>query len=239
MSPRQRWRRRLLLAGLGPLLVAFAFATEVALTYHHAATGRDALRARDPDAARTAYAANARVNVLEAWVAPYDEGVAGYEQGDPDDAARLFAEALRLAPDDQQCRVRTNLALALESVGDATVRDEVGEALRRWSDARASLDPCLDAPDADPRDAAGLTAIDARIAAKIAAQTASPDPADARPVKGRDADFSALTPAERRAVLARRNELGRERRERERRFEQAAREQRDRPPSTDPPVYNW
>ncbi len=255
---RPQLRRRLLLAGLVPLLLAVALATRVAFTYHHAGTGRDALRAGDADAARTAYAANATLNVLETWVAPYNEGVAGYAQGDPEDAARLFADALRLAPTDQQCRVRTNLALALEAVGDAAVRDEVGEALRRWRGARASLDPCLEAPVADDAadavrdalsadDVAQLTALDQRIADKLAEQTTSPTPdaAEEQPVKGRDADFSALTPAERRQVLAQRNELGRERRERERRFEEAARERReqrdrqDQPPSPDEPVYNW
>ena len=64
---------------------------------------------------------------------------------------------------------------------------------------------------------------------------------DNEPIKGKDADFTDLTPAERRRVLEARNELGRERRERERRFEREARERREETP-TDPgdePVYNW
>ncbi len=163
-TTRQRRRRRLLLAGLLPLLLALAFAAKVAVMLAHDDAGRTAYGAGGYADARSSFSANATLNYLEPWVSPYDEGTARYRLGDFPGAVRLLTTALATVPPAEECRVRINLSLAHESVGDAAVAGGDREAARRsWSlGARALTDGgCLELTPAekkaDEQDPAGAT----------------------------------------------------------------------------------
>ena len=139
MSPRideptrRRWRRRLLVAGLLPLLLAVAFAAKVAVMLVADDAGRTSYAAGDFEEARGSFATNAVLNVLEPWVSPYDEGTARYRLDDFPGAVRLLSRALETVPPEEECRVRINLALAHESVGDTSVAGgDLETAREQW-----------------------------------------------------------------------------------------------------------
>ena len=156
---RRRWRRRLLLAGLLPLLLAVAFAGKVAVMLVADDAGRTSYAAGDFEEARASFATNALLNVLEPWVSPYDEGTARYRLDDFAGAVRLLAEALETVPPEEECRVRINLALAHESLGDAAVAGgdletargqwRAGATVLREGGCRPLADPDADAADDD------------------------------------------------------------------------------------------
>ncbi|VXA93826.1 hypothetical protein [Nocardioides sp. AX2bis] len=162
-SRRQVWRRRLLLAGVLPALAAAAFSLEVVVVLHHDAEGRGALADGAPARAAEAYAANRTLNLLEPWVAPYDEATARFRAGDPVGAVRGYATALPLAPAEQECRVRTDLALAhaaagapargVRALGDCPVTDErAAEVLSALQDDLAAADEAAEADEQVPTD---------------------------------------------------------------------------------------
>lgn len=133
--------------GLLPLLLALAFAAKVAVMLVHDDAGRTAYAAEGYADARGSFAANATLNHLEPWVSPYDEGTARYRLGDFAGAVGAFTTALATVPPEEECRVRINLGLAHESVGDAAVAGGDREAARRsWrAGARALADGgCLE-----------------------------------------------------------------------------------------------
>ena len=231
MTARQRLRRRLLLAGLVPALLSTAVVGKVGWVHHHTDSGTAAIEAGAPDRARDDFAANAALNVLETWIAPYDEGVAAFLQQDHDDAARLFETALEAAPPEQRCRVRTNLGLSLEAQGDAPDGDETAEARLVWLDARRALAPCVPA-------VASVERIDLRLTRKLARAAADleerqrRDP-EAPPPYEDEVDTADLTLAERGELLERLNDEARRTRVRDR---------EPRPPKSpadEPLVYNW
>ena len=170
-TTRRRWRRRLLLAGLLPLLLALAFAGKVAvmLAYDHA--GRTAYTAGGYADARGSFAANATLNHLESWISPYDEGTARYRLDDFPGAVAALTAALRTVPPEEECRVRINLSLAHESVGDAAVAGgEREDARRSWRTAARTLTEggCL---ELSPETEAELEAeLDAELEAELDAE---------------------------------------------------------------------
>lgn len=239
MTTRARRRRRLLVLGLLPLLLVGAFATKVALMYLHVGAGTSAIDGGDPSAARDAYRANATANVLQTWVAPYDEGVAAYLQQDADGAVRLFEAALAAAPVEERCRVRTNLVLATEAQADATAVDDLSRARLVWLQARRELDPCLTSPDS-PEQGTLLEAIDTRLAGKLttaaeAQRDVDPTVQPDQPFKGKAADFADLTPAQQQAILERRNAEGRRVRDRDLKPAKPPRQ----PDPGEEVTYNW
>ncbi len=151
---RRALRRWLLLAGVLPLLLCVALALKVGVMLAHDRAGRDALADGAAARARDSFAANRSLNLLQPWVAPYDEGVARFTLGDHGGAVVSFEAALADAPSQEQCRVRVNLALSLEAVGDqaATAGGAAGDpagdaggqdlhqvAQRSWQRARDTL----------------------------------------------------------------------------------------------------
>lgn len=222
-------RRRLLALGLLPLLCSGGLAVKVGLMEHRVGEGSAAVSGGEPDRARTAFAANASVNVFEPWIAPYDEGVAAYLQDDPDAAVELFTTALADAPAAEGCRVRTNLALSLEAVGD-----EAAEGARlQWFEARQTVASCLDEEPA--------AAVDARLQRKLAdaaaaLEAAVADPDRAELPRREPADEEDLTAAEQQELLDQLNAEGRRTRERDRERER----RQDRPDRPDEePTYGW
>lgn len=138
---RAHTRRVLYLAGLLPLLVALAFSAKVFLMLHHDGGGEAAWARRDAAAALEQYAANRSLNVLEPWIAPFDEGDAAFLLGGYPRSRDLFITALSTVPHRQECTVRINLALAYEAIGDAAARrGALDDATSAWQDGITTLD---------------------------------------------------------------------------------------------------
>ncbi|HYG92630.1 MAG TPA: hypothetical protein VD859_03510 [Nocardioides sp.] len=131
-------RRRLLLAGLLPAVLALLLAAKVGLMLVNDSAGRGAFDDGDHAAAAEEFAANQRLNLFQSWLAHFDEGAALHAGGDPDAAVDAYADALGSVPDEHQCLVRVNLALALEARGDAARRD--GDAAAAREDWQAGVD---------------------------------------------------------------------------------------------------
>lgn len=120
IRPPSRGRRRLTLmvAGALPALLVLAFALKVALMLQGNAAGRDAFERGDYDGAASEFFDTRSLNLLEPWVAPFDEGTSHHAEGLYDDAIAAYEEALERVPDREECTVRINLALVHEAVGD-------------------------------------------------------------------------------------------------------------------------
>ncbi len=135
LDTRRRTRRWLLLAGLPLALVALALQWKVAAMVGHDRDGRADYAAGSYADAQDAFASNQSLNVLQAWISPYDDGTARYRLADFAGAVRLLEDALGAAPSEHECRVRINLALAHEAVGDeAAAGEDPGTALAHWQD---------------------------------------------------------------------------------------------------------
>lgn len=132
---RRRTRRRLLLAGLPLALVALAVQWKVALMLVHDRDGRSDYAAGSYDDAQHAFASNGTLNLVEAWISPYDDGTARYRLADFAGAVRSLEDALATAPSEEECRVRINLALAHEAVGDEAAAGGLPRrGLEAWQD---------------------------------------------------------------------------------------------------------
>ena len=220
-------RRKLLALGLVPLLCSGGLALKVGLMEHRVRDGISSVDDGDPARARPAFAANASLNAFEPWIAPYDEGVAAYLQDDPEAAVELFTTALADAPAAEECRVRTNLALSLEAVGDAAAEG----ARLRWFEARQAVESCLEEEAA--------AAVDARLERKLADAAAALEAAVADPdrpelPRREPVDEEDLTAAEQQELLEQLNAEGRRTRKKD---QERERRQRDRPDKA--PTYGW
>ncbi|GHJ58706.1 hypothetical protein NOK12_12240 [Nocardioides sp. OK12] len=235
---RERWRKGLLVAGLLPLLLAVALVVKVALMVGYDRGGRAAYAEESFREARSSFAANAVLNWFEPWVAPYDEGLARYRLEDHDGAVRLYRLALVEAPATEQCRVRVNLALALEARGDrASAEGRPDDARVEWTEALSALDAgrCLDLSEASrPADVAAAQIVDDRVRGKMAEETTDPP---LEPEPPREEPEPPPPTSEQLAQLEEQNQKAQERR----REEQERREDRQRPtpPEGEPPVYEW
>ncbi|MBS43913.1 MAG: hypothetical protein CMH83_12280 [Nocardioides sp.] len=153
----RRTRRRLLLLGLLLLLPALVLSGKVGLMLWHDRQGRDALAEERYADARDHFAANRTLNLVERWVAPYDEGIALYGLDEPSLAVTAFEDALVVVPPDEECRVRVNLAVAHEAVGDAYAAAspaDLAAARDEWTTGREVLADggCLVPPELAPAD---------------------------------------------------------------------------------------
>ena len=143
-NPRAGRRRAFYLAGLLPLLLAVLFSVKVVAMRHHDDAGAQAWRAHDGATALEQYSANRSLNLLERWLAPFDQGDAAFLLGDHARARDLFTTALETVPEKQECTVRINLALADEAIGDtAADAGSLDDAKDAW---QAGID-ALDAGD--------------------------------------------------------------------------------------------
>lgn len=168
---RRAQRRRALRAGVlgigGLAVVAGLIATILGAQL----LGSQAWRAGDPAAAGRNFAVNQRLNLVEWWIAPFNQGVARHGRGEWLDAAALYEEALALAPDAAHCRVVLNWSWALEAAGDRAAGDGHPEAAREhWAAAREVLsraDGCDDG-------SSGLRPDDAELPSASPSPTQSP-----------------------------------------------------------------
>ncbi len=137
---RRRARRVLFVLGLLPLSLTLVLVLKVAVMLQLNSDGRDSYEDGEFASADAAFERTLAGNVLERWVAPYDLGTAEYREDDFGAARGHLEEALALAPAEAECRVRINLALAEEALGDAAVADgDVTGARDHWAAGRAVL----------------------------------------------------------------------------------------------------
>ncbi len=137
---RRRTRRRLLVAGLPLALVALAVQWKVAVMLVHDRDGRSDYAAGLYGDAQDAFASNRSLNLVEAWISPYDDGTARYRLADFSGAVRLLEDALAAVPSEEECRVRINLALAHEALGDeAAAGGDAKNGIKEWQDGLVAL----------------------------------------------------------------------------------------------------
>lgn len=112
-------RRRLLLWAAPLAVLLLLFAGKVAVMQWSNAAGRAAYEGKDFGGAAEAFGRNGTLNLLERWVAPFNEGDALFGRQDHAGAVDRFGRALETVPHAHECTVRINLATVHEAVGDA------------------------------------------------------------------------------------------------------------------------
>lgn len=112
-----RRRRRLAWAALPAVVVLAASAKMLSLAPLGTAAA-DAFEGKNPGALETAAAWLGAVNLIEPWKADFAKGDAHVLRGDFAAARTSFEAALRSAPEDDGCRIRVNLVLSIERLGD-------------------------------------------------------------------------------------------------------------------------
>lgn len=213
-------RRRLMLAGIVPALLALVFAAVVLRMTQLQSDGDEAFdQARYPEAADT-FAAAGGWNPFEDWVSAFDEGAARHADGDLTPAIDLYRLALETVPQAEECTVRINLSLAHEAVGDAAVEDEPENARDAWEAGLRVL-----REGGCPTDAGGGEAqtrdagvVEQRLLDKLRDQSEDEEP-DGDPEQERRRDRQERREQreeeQRREELEERNEEGRSQRERQ------------------------
>ncbi|MEN8705216.1 MAG: hypothetical protein ABF306_03670 [Nocardioides marinisabuli] len=172
---RGRWRTRLLVLGVVPIVLTTALCLKVLVMVEHDRAGRAALAEGDYSGARASFAANSLLNWFEPWVAPYNEGLALYRARDHKRAADHYKAALSEAPAHQKCRIAVNLALALEAGGDdAAGRGHLEAARSGWTAALATLqEEACDSPRGRDAEVAAARAISMRVLGKLSSSGAA------------------------------------------------------------------
>jgi len=218
---RLRLRRRLLVVGLLPLLLALALCVKVGVMLGFDDRGRNAFAEGQFERAGEAFAVNGWLNEFEPWISRFDEGTADYRLADYASARALLESALVVVPGEKQCLVRINLALTLEALGDAELPDgRRDQAEAYWRQGIAVLD----------EGSCRGTDVDARsVATRLADKLADRAPEAEEQVVEETTDRPELE------ELERRNQEAQE----QRRKTEETRE--DEPPPDDgtPPSYSW
>lgn len=114
-----RRRRRLLLWSALPVLLALLLAVKLLSAAWFAGQAGGAFARGDAPAVESAAAVLGVANLLEPHKAPFAAGDARALRGDHAGARTAFEAALAAAPAADECRVRANLALSIERLGDA------------------------------------------------------------------------------------------------------------------------
>lgn len=140
-NPMLRRRRRALITTAVTIIVLLTLLlAKISLTLAAQAAGSRAWDRDDPVAAGRLFALNDPLNLVERWIAPYNDGVAAYGQRNWKSAAGYFAQARESAPDDMQCRVALNQAWSLEAAGDEfRAQQDPEQASVRFTEAQQVL----------------------------------------------------------------------------------------------------
>lgn len=192
--------------GLLPLLAALLPSAKVAVMVQQNHAGRAALSDDRFDEAARAFGFTGLVNVFEPWVAPYDRGTTDYLRGEYDDARRLLEDALTDVPPAEQCRVRINLALTHEALGDAARADgDLEQARAGWAQGR---DVLAAGGCAEPaQDDADATSVDRRLTKKLAdTEEVRPEEEKPPPPPEDDQEADSLDERNQRGETVRRND---------------------------------
>lgn len=124
-EPRLRRRRKLLLASAPVVLVAVVVAVKLLSMPVSAGQAAAAYDGGDADGTVRAGQAMGVLNMVERYKAHFAMGDGYVLRGDFDAARTEFSRALELVPAGESCKVRVNLVLSLEKLGDA--RDKAGD----------------------------------------------------------------------------------------------------------------
>ncbi|WP_193605934.1 hypothetical protein [Nocardioides dongkuii] len=168
---RTRVRNRLYLIGLLPAVLMLAVSGRVGVLLVQQSSGLSGFEDKQYAEARDDFRANQAVAPFERWVAPFNEGAAEHREKDWPGAIASYEDALAHAPQEWECVVRNNLALAHEAVGDAALkRAGRSDAEAAWSLGRTALVDCRE-EDPQLEDRAGRDVRqqerDRKVAAKI------------------------------------------------------------------------
>ena len=146
-------RRRLLLWSALPVLLALLLAAKLLSATWFSGQASGAFARGDAPAVESAAAVLGVANVLEPHKAPFAAGDALALRGDYAAARSAFEAALATAPSADACRVRANLALSIERLGDAGGAGVTGDGVRLLEEAldvvRAAPAGCFSADRAD------------------------------------------------------------------------------------------
>ncbi len=151
-------RRRLVTWSILPVILALLLATKFLTMSAAAREALDGFYALNGDRVSQASDRMAFVNIVERHKAPFARGDFFVVGGDFDQARAQFEAALDLAPPESvdSCQIRTNLALALEKLGDnAKAAGDEAAARGYW---QRVIDVRKDAPQGcfePPADGAG------------------------------------------------------------------------------------
>ena len=151
-SARRRLRRTLYLVGLLPSLLLLLLSVRIVVLLVDESDGLEAYRSAGFVEARDLFARNRVLNPVERWIAPFNEGDARFRLDDFDGAVDAFHAALEVVPEEHECVVRVNLALAYEALGDEARAEDREAADDAYEDGRAAVGPCLDLLDVPLRD---------------------------------------------------------------------------------------
>lgn len=206
-------RRALLLVGLVPALLAVGFLVKVVVMLDHDGDGRGLFDDGDHAAAAAEFGANDRLNVLEPWVARFDEGAALHADGRLEEAVERYEAALDDVPPEEECTVRINLALAHETLGDTAAFDkqDSATATEHW---QAGIDAlaggrCPEESGRGEEQTTDAAAVDRRLREKLQEQQQQQRERDRDPQDQED-------PQQRQRDRQQQEQEERERRERER-----------------------
>lgn len=176
MSPRRR--RRLLLWSALPVLLALLLAAKLLSVAWFSGQAGAAFARADAPAVDTAASVLGFANFLEPHKAPFAAGDALALRGDYAGARTAFEAALAGAPPADECRVRANLALSIERLGDAgPAGPDHGVRLLEEALAVVTAAPegCFGANSADPEAGASLQGTRQRLAEGIERLRNQPD----------------------------------------------------------------
>ncbi|TCJ22564.1 tetratricopeptide repeat protein [Nocardioides jejuensis] len=116
-------RRRLLVMGALPALVALVVAAGLWLLVHGNASGRDDYDSGRYADARSAFEGAHDLGVVSPWIAPFNTGTAAYRAKEYETAVAAFNRALDDVPGDRMCDVRVDLALTHEAIAKKAEAD--------------------------------------------------------------------------------------------------------------------
>lgn len=114
-----RRRRRLLLGSAPVLLISLVLAVKLLSLPVSAGLAGTAYTGGDADGTVRAAQAMGTLNVVERYKAHFALGDGHVLRGDFEQARQEFSQALDLVPANESCKVRVNLVLSLEKLGDA------------------------------------------------------------------------------------------------------------------------
>lgn len=136
---RQRARHNLLFGLMAALILgvpAAVLGSQLVLT----AAGNSAWQEGDYVSAANWHTRAVEVAFVERWLPHYNRGVARFGARSWLDAARDFARASELAPENRQCTIRLNWAWSLEAAGDELdATNDRPSANRLWNEAQYVL----------------------------------------------------------------------------------------------------
>lgn len=124
-SPRLRRRRKLLLASAPVALVAVVVAVKLLSLPISAGQAQQAFDGGRGERTLKAGQAMGVLNMVERWKAHFAQGDGHVLLGDFHKAQEQFVAALDLVPANESCKVRVNLVLTLEKLGEA--KDKAGD----------------------------------------------------------------------------------------------------------------